>query len=256
MSDARSSLNIPASIIMIGLVVSTLIGARTFYAVKSLSNTISVTGSAEQIITSDTVKWSASISRTVGAGELSRGSVLLKNDLAAARIFLKNNDIADEEVTVDPSVITPLCDSSYGVFYDKFGNQACAADRTTGYQFRQRLVVESNNVEAVTAVAQEAINELISKGIVFESNGLEYFYSKLADVRIELLSKATQNAEERANAIAKSTETKIGNLQSAAVGVFQITPVNSIEISDYGSYDTTSIEKKVTAVVRAAFTVR
>jgi hypothetical protein len=40
------------------------------------------------------------------------------------------------------------------------------------------------------------------------------------------------------------------------MGVFQITAVNSTEISDYGSYDTSSIDKKVTAIVRASYTIK
>ncbi|MFA5160529.1 MAG: SIMPL domain-containing protein, partial [Candidatus Omnitrophota bacterium] len=42
---------------------------------------------------------------------------------------------------------------------------------------------------------------------------------------------------------------------SAKMGVFQITPVNSTEISDWGMNDTTSLDKKVTAVVNASFSI-
>jgi len=37
------------------------------------------------------------------------------------------------------------------------------------------------------------------------------------------------------------------------MGVFQITPVNSNEVADSGVNDTSSWEKKVTAVVSATF---
>lgn len=42
---------------------------------------------------------------------------------------------------------------------------------------------------------------------------------------------------------------------SADMGVFQITPVNSTEVSDWGSNDTSSLEKKVFAVVHADFAI-
>jgi len=40
------------------------------------------------------------------------------------------------------------------------------------------------------------------------------------------------------------------------MGVFQVTSVNSTEISDYGYFDTSAIQKKVTAVVRASFSIK
>jgi hypothetical protein len=40
------------------------------------------------------------------------------------------------------------------------------------------------------------------------------------------------------------------------VGVFQITPRFSTEVSDYGVNDTSSLEKDVTAVVRVTFSIR
>ena len=44
-------------------------------------------------------------------------------------------------------------------------------------------------------------------------------------------------------------------MRSARMGVFQITPINSFEISDWGTNDTSSFEKKVTAVVNVTFSI-
>jgi hypothetical protein len=40
------------------------------------------------------------------------------------------------------------------------------------------------------------------------------------------------------------------------VGVFQITARNSTEVSDSGIYDTSSLEKDITAVVPLSFAVK
>jgi hypothetical protein len=85
---------------------------------------------------------------------------------------------------------------------------------------------------------------------------LEYYYNKLADLRLDLLTKATENAKERAQRIAQSTGAQINFLQSAATGVFQVTAKNSVDVSDYGVYDTTSIDKKITAVVKTSFSLK
>ncbi|MBP6949164.1 MAG: SIMPL domain-containing protein, partial [Candidatus Pacebacteria bacterium] len=85
---------------------------------------------------------------------------------------------------------------------------------------------------------------------------VDFFYTKLADLRVDLLSMASKNAKERADAIAKSTGDSIGGVKDASQGVFQVTQKNSTDVSDYGSYDTSTIEKKVTAIVRASFEVK
>jgi hypothetical protein len=53
----------------------------------------------------------------------------------------------------------------------------------------------------------------------------------------------------------KASENKIGFLRSAKMGVFQITPITSTDVSDYGYNDTSSLDKKVMAVVSASFAI-
>lgn len=71
-----------------------------------------------------------------------------------------------------------------------------------------------------------------------------------------MLAEATKNARACAEKIAESTDSKIGFMQSASMGVFQVTPTNSVDVSDYGYFDTSSINKKVTSVVRASFSLQ
>jgi hypothetical protein len=70
---------------------------------------------------------------------------------------------------------------------------------------------------------------------------------------VEALKKATQDARERAETLVSGLDAKLGAARSANVGVFQVTPRNSTEVSDYGIYDTSTREKDVTAVVTITF---
>ena len=79
--------------------------------------------------------------------------------------------------------------------------------------------------------------------------------TKLAELKIQILREATMDAKKRAEEIASSSGNKIGVIRTAKMGVFQITPVNSYDVSDYGSNDTSSLEKKVNAVVKADFSI-
>jgi hypothetical protein len=71
-----------------------------------------------------------------------------------------------------------------------------------------------------------------------------------------MLSEATKNAKERAESVAKAGGANIGNITSLSSGVFQVTSVNSVSFDDYGAYDTSSLEKKITATVKANFSVK
>ena len=46
---------------------------------------------------------------------------------------------------------------------------------------------------------------------------------------------------------------RLGSLRGVDVGVFQVTSPNSTDVSDYGTYDTSTLRKDVTAVVNVTF---
>ncbi len=85
---------------------------------------------------------------------------------------------------------------------------------------------------------------------------MEYYYSKLPDLRVSLLSDAVKDAKARAEQIAQGTGRGIGNVLSASNGVVQVISPNSVDVSDYGSYDTSSIEKDVMVTIKASFRLK
>ena len=54
----------------------------------------------------------------------------------------------------------------------------------------------------------------------------------------------------------EATNAHVGKVSSMRMGVFQITPADSTMVSDMGINDTTSIDKKVTAVANVVFKVK
>lgn len=71
-----------------------------------------------------------------------------------------------------------------------------------------------------------------------------------------MLSDAIKDAKARAEKIAGSSGKRVGIIKSASAGVVQVLSPNSIDISDYGTYDTSSIEKEIMVTVKALFTIR
>lgn len=256
METSSRSFILPAIVLAVGLVASVFIFTYAYRDVRQDVRTIDISGSAEKLVSSDTAKWSLSVSRQADTGNLNETVTQLTADGKAVSEYLQANGIKKEEITLQPPAITPVCDGQGSTSYDRSGNPYCASSRLLGYALQQPMVIESTQVEKLTSLTQSAFPALAARGVILTSAGVEYYIRDLNQVKMQLLSDATKNAKERAEKILQGTGTSIGELQSASVGVFQVTAVNSTEISDYGAYDTAAQEKKVTSIVRASFKLK
>lgn len=221
------------------LIISATIWASAYYN-KDSSNSLSVTGSASKEVVSDSAKFTGDFSRIVKISSLKSGYDQMSSDLKIVKDFLKEQGIDDKIVTISPV--------SMNENYNYNSNYQTEKE----YTLRQQVEVASSDVSKITSLAQKTQN-LINKGVVFSTNPVEYYYTKLPELRVALLSDAIKDAKARAEKMAEATGKKIGDLKSAASGVVQVLPSNSLEVSDYGTYDTAKINKNVMVTVRAAF---
>lgn len=226
------------------LIIATVVGGL-FYMFKGTSaDVLTVTGSARKEVTADTVLWRTNITRNVGYAGLKAGYAQMATDLAVVKDFLKSNNVVDESVTVQPIMMI-----------EDYNNNGPVAQESKRYTLNQYVEIKSADVNGITDLAQKS-SELINKGVIFQSNGLEYYYTQLADLRVSMLGEAIADAKARAVSMAKAGKQRVGNLQSASSGVVQVMSRGSVDVSDYGSYDTSKIQKDVMVTVRAAFKVR
>lgn len=230
-------------ILGVSFVVSAAIGAYAFYAVHSLDNVLSVTGSAKVAVTSDSVKWRISIVRKVSEQNIPNGYPLLTKDLEVSKAFLGAHGIPEDAITVSQ------------VFVEEIYNYNQNTGGPRQFNLRQEILVSSKDVVAVDALSKN-IGELAGKGVFVSSNFLEFYVSNLPELRISLLADAVKDAKARATEIAKAGGRGVGSLKSASSGVVQVLAPNSVEIADYGSYDTGSLQKEVMVTARATFFVR
>ena len=115
--------------------------------------------------------------------------------------------------------------------------------------------MKSDDVKKIKEVSLD-ISSLMDKNIEIDVNSASYSYSKLSDLKVKLLKNATTDAKQRATAMLKSTNNHVGKIESVKMGVFQITPVDSTDVSDMGINDTSTIEKKITAVANVVFQIK
>ena len=210
---------------------------------KASAEVINVTGSAEKKIVSDYAVWTAEFSAR--DQQLKSAFVKLKEDTAKVKAYLVSKGITEGEMIVSQVETT--------VIYKK-NDKGNATNEIEAYVLSQGIEARSSDVAKITTVSRESTG-LIEQNIRFVSHPPQYFYTKLAKLKLEMLGAASADAKKRAEQIASASGNKVGKIRSADMGVFQITPVNSTEVSDWGSNDTSSLEKKVFAVVHADFAI-
>jgi hypothetical protein len=227
----------------IGLVLSSLILGWSLMKTKKTEDAITVTGSAKKRIKSDLVVWSASVSYQ--APKLADAYRLLSENVPRVKQYLIGKGIAENQIQTSSITTTTL---------KQLDSNGAETSEITGYSLRQQLEVKSNDVDKIARIAREA-TELINQDILIESNSPQYYYTQLGDLKIEMLGEAAKDAKTRAERVAASTGNAIGTVRSAKMGVLQITAADSTEVSDMGIYDTSSIDKDMTAVVNISFAV-
>jgi hypothetical protein len=243
MYETRSGTFMGAVVLAVGLVVATTIGGWFFVKGKRGDQTITVTGSARRRLKADLVVWRSAVSYQ--APVLSEAYRSLSEAVPRVKAYLVSKGIAENQITVSSI--------SSQTLHSRTSEGEETSD-ITGYSLRQELSVCSEDVEKIGQIARQA-TELINQGILIESMAPEYLVTKLGEIKIEMLAEASQDAKKRAEQIAKSTGSSIGSVRTARMGVLQITPADSTEVSDSGMNDTSSLEKDITAVVTIGFAV-
>ena len=228
-------------ILGLSLVISATIGSLTFYKLRSMDY-ISTTGSAKKAVVSDKVKWATSITRSIRQSTIKDGYTKLDADLKEVQGFLATNGIPTEAIDVSP------------VFMNEVYEQNPSTDKK--YNLVQNITIKSADVQKISDLSKNTSSLVTEKGVLFSTSSLEYYYSKLPEVRVELLANAVGDAKARAEQLAKAGGKSIGPLQSASSGVVQVMAPNSVEVSDYGMYDTSSINKEIMVTVKASFEIK
>jgi hypothetical protein len=235
----------------LGIVIAASIGAWAFVHVKNRDQTIVVTGSARRRIKSDLIIWKTGV--TANAARLADAYQALSRDVARVKAYLIAKGVPEDQIIIS-SITTKTIRKAGKQGASENGEGGELAGDIAGYSLQQQLEVRSPEVEKTTKLSRE-VTELMNQGLLLESFPPEYIYTKLGDLKIEMLGEAARDAKTRAQQIASSTGNQVGGLRAAEMGVMQITPPDSSEVSGYGVNDTSSLEKDITAVVHMTFSI-
>ncbi|MGV3685418.1 MAG: SIMPL domain-containing protein [Daejeonella sp.] len=238
----KSYFVVPAAILGISLILSTFIFSGTWKKIKSENQIITVTGSAKKVIVSDLgiLRGTLNVEGPT-ARDAYRALELQKPVLLT---YLKSKGFDSDKVNYQTI-------STYPNFNFNAQGQNVGV---RSYNAAQTIDISSSDVNLIKEISLE-ISSLVERGVSFQVNSPEYYYTKLGDIKIEIQAQAAKDAMNRGERIAEATGRKLGTLKSARMGVLQITPENSNLTSDYGINDVSSIRKEIVAVVNANFEI-
>lgn len=208
---------------------------------------ISVKGLGETDFESDLIIWSGEF--MVEAPTKEEAYQQLEPARNKIKIFFAKNGIADSLIEYKFVNTTELSVAQYN------SNGNYTGSRVVGYRASQGFCIQSTNIDMVEKVSKK-ISELLTQGVSVESYAPKYYYTKLNDLKINLIEKASKDAYNRAESIAKNTNSKVGKAKKSSLGIFQITSTTGDDEYSYGgTFNTANRQKRASVTVNMEFTL-
>ncbi len=242
-----------ANVVCVGIL------AWTYLSVKLSPKTLAVTGSARKAIVSDLVTWSGTI--TTKDTNLVQAYDALKIAADKVRAFLVSHGIPETNMTFSAistarryhQEVVPGTPATAGA--PAGPATVITTDKVESYTLTQSVSVSSTDMARVPETSR-SVTSLIKEGVEIDSGAPCYLYTKLSELKINMLAEATKDATARAEQIVGNANGRLGKLVEARMGVMQITPKGVSATSAEGINDTTSYEKEIAAVVSVRFEVK
>jgi hypothetical protein len=249
---------IGAIAIAIAMVWSTAIAAHAWHDVRFRpeKHNIRITGSARKRIVSDLIEWEAVVEargadrsiayRTLSEGRDKAVAFLVAQGIKAGEI--EPQSTTSEEIFEKSTEEQVLPGTNVPVHTEKKVSK--------GFLTREAIKVRSTDVSRVEKASRE-ITSLLEQGVTVNSEAPEYFYTKLGDLKVEMLAAAAKDARTRAeNILTSAGNASVGRLVYADMGIININPANVTATSEEGNNDTSSLEKDIITIVHAEFEVQ
>jgi len=113
----------------------------------------------------------------------------------------------------------------------------------------QTVMVRTGDVERLD-VASQRVMELVDAGVVLNNQGGGpwqgpfYLFTRLNEVKPEMIAEATRHARESGQQFAADSESRLAGIRRANQGLFEILPRNNVP----GATEQTQIEKTIRVV--------
>lgn len=229
-----------ALIVAIGFASAGCFIGRGIQSIPAAQRTIDVRGLAEKNVSADLAIWNIGFVAT--GNDVAEVQAKIEADSDKIRAYLKQNGLTDDEILEQPTSMVDLLSRDW---------RAEGASQSR-YIVNAGLRVRSNKVEVVKALSGMKIGALIKSGVTLKEGLVPvYLYTKLKDVKPDMVAEATEDARRAAEKFAKDSGARLGNMKSAAQGLFQILPRDQVA----GIAEDNEIDKTVRVVTTVTYFV-
>lgn len=257
-SFTRTPIPVPVAvttIFVIGTIACSSIWMRAFIRARGQEAILRVVGSARRQIRSDFIIWSGSVEKTAPTSDLAFASVKKKVAMTRAYLVSKgvpDKDIASQGISVEKIMVQPRT--------TKLPNgtvitEAIKGTEVAGFKLTQGLEIHSDKVEIVEAATRD-MSDLFGQGVDVSAEAPTYLYTKMSEMKVTMQAEAARDALNRAQAMASNAGARLGEVRFARMQTPSITPYYSKSEDDGGIDDTTSLDKKITAIVVVGYLVK
>jgi uncharacterized protein len=215
--------------------------------VKKARDTLVVTGSARYPISADLATWTLRASAQDRTPSVAIR--LLRTKVARIDAFLAKGGLPEEAVSKPPIQVVQVSVSV------PTGLKKPAFRQVPAWHVTQTFSVATKQIDTLAATASR-VGDLLALGTDVSVSPISYLSTKLTAAKFAALRLAVADARRRAETIAEGLDASLGPVQKTTLGVYQITPRNSTQVSDYGIDDVTSRLKDVEAVVSVTFLIK
>jgi hypothetical protein len=224
-----------AGILALGLIAGGYLLGDGLLRAKDAERAVTVRGLAERDVTADLATWTISYSTT--STSIAEAQAKVRADTATIVGFFKELGFPADTLQPTGANVSSMTDQN-GI---------------TSYTVRQRLALRTNDIaRAQKAVARQF--DLVGRGVFLEEgSGMAYTFTKLNDIKPQMVAEATRDARAAAQQFAKDSDSGVGKIRDATQGYFEVTSRDGDSGGGWGMAD--SPYKKVRVVTTVSFSL-
>ena len=208
--------NLHVVILAITLLISSFVLSRHWQNAKLLDRSVTVKGLAEKEVMANVAVWPIEISFV--SNELKFLNDKMASQKQSVLKFYKKYGFSENEISIGVPVIRD--------------NESLTYKNNLSYRFSAKLecTVRTDDIAKMKRALSRS-QELLEEGILISPKNqwqpVRYFYTKLNDIKPEMIEQATKKAKEVALKFAEDSNSKLGKIKSANQGQFSISDLDA-----------------------------
>ena len=234
--DDNSGLFFAGLFVAAGMMLAGYFVSQTLYNAKVALNTAEAKGLAERRVSADRANWEIRYTVT-GASRNELPELYKKAEQQQQTIASLLTEAGFDSSEIDLGVLN----YSSREFRDEDQKLVDEKHMLTG-----TIAVDTDKVALVSTVRSRT-NKLMAQGIDLENRAPSYRFTRLNEIKPEMLREATKNARLAANEFADNAGVTVGGIRDARQGSFIVRDAGE----DYG--DTKKVDKEVRVVTTITF---